>query len=581
MLFNLKEAAMKNTNALLIGSFCLLILAKALLSFRFHSPWMMPDEVSYAKMAANIFGSVHPTLSPGYPLFLSIAYLSSGNMNVVYHCMLLINCFLSSLILFPSYFILNKYCAKDFALMGAVLVATLPSSILYTFLIMTENLFIPIFLFSIWFLLQAYETEKPYWIFLAILSVALLFFIRHNGIFMVGSMAVSLVYFLLSSGRLKGYSKLISYKSAPANFAAFLILFLIISAIILNRINGYHYLIWMYSHASTDIQIYSALFSNADNLSAYLVLLQNEVGYIIITTYFIFTVLSFIFFFHLFLPTSKICISASLAEWFKTMGARRKISLKSTSIYFLLIFIVLIPSTTTYVYRMNQQFPEGNWVLISRYIDPTIPAFFLFGLLALYKIREIPKRRSLALIVAFAAIFSVIFFIRFPTLLNADIISIFFIKFFMNRAPNFAVFPAVAAGFFSLLGMHLMSKRHKEIFFLALIIFSICASAYTYHQTFIYHSDKNNTENGIGKFLNAYADSDNYQIFMDWEDYQRDWYFSILTSFWTKKEITYGDINGTLTDLKSNEKKAYLISSKVLPLETLAVSSRGYYLYSS
>lgn len=150
----------------------------------------------------------------------------------------------------------------------------------------------------------------------------------------------------------------------------------------------------------------------------------------------------------------------------------------------------------------------------------------------------------------------------------------------MNRAPNFAAFPAVAAGFFSLLGMYLMSKRHKEIFFLALIIFSICASAYTYHQTFIYHSDKNNTENGIGKFLNAYEDSDNYQIFMDWEDYQRDWYFSILTSFWTKKEISYGDINGTLTDLKSNEKTAYLISSKVLPLETLAVSSRGYYLYS-
>jgi hypothetical protein len=68
---------------------------------------------------------------------------------------------------------------------------------------------------------------------------------------------------------------------------------------------------------------------------------------------------------------------------------------------------------------------------------------------------------------------------------------------------------------------------------------------------------------------------------MDWEDYQRDWYFSTLTSFWTKKEITYGDINGTLTDLKNNEKKEYLISSKVLQLETLAVSSRGYYLYSS
>ncbi|HQB07550.1 MAG: glycosyltransferase family 39 protein [Methanothrix sp.] len=572
---------MKNTNALLIGSFCLLVLAKAFLSLRFHSPWMMPDEVAYAKMAADIFGSVHPALSPGYPLFLSIAYLSSGDMNVVYHCMLLINCFLSSLILFPSYFILNKYCAKDFAIMGAVLVATLPSSVLYTFLIMTENLFIPIFLFSIWFLLQAYETEKPYWIFLAILSVALLFFTRHNGIFMVASMAVSLGYFLLSSGKLKDYSKLILYNSPPVNFAGFLILFLVISAIILNRMDGYHYLVWMYSHANTDMQIYSALFSNADNLKAYLVLLQNEIGYIIITTYFIFIVLSSIFFLHLFLPTNKICISSSLAEWFRTMSAQRKISLKSTSIYFLLIFIVLVPSTTTYVYRMNQEFPEGNWVLISRYIDPIIPAFFLFGLMALYKIRETPEKRSLALIAAFVAIFSAIFFIRFPALLNADIISIFFIKFFMNRAPNFAAFPAVAAGFFSLLGMYLITKRHKEIFFLALIIFSICASAYTYHQTFVYYSEKNNTENGIGQFLNAHADSDNHPIIMDWEDYQRDWYFSTLTSFWTKKEITYGDINGTLTDLKNNEKKEYLISSKVLQLETLAVSSRGYYLYSS
>ncbi len=583
MRFDLREAATKNTNALLICSFCLLVLAKALLSLRFQSPWMMPDEASYAKMAADIFGSVNPVLSPGYPLFLSIAYLSSNDMKLVYHSMLLINCFLSSSILFPSYFILNRYCAKDFAFMGAMLVATLPSSVLYTFLIMTENLFIPLFIFSIWFLLQAYETEKPIWILLAISSVSLLFFTRHNGIFMVVSMAVSLVYFLFVGRRLKDLRNSISYKSAPAIFAAFIVLFLAVFAIILTRTNRYNYLMWMYSRVNEDVQVYFALLTNADSLKAYLALMQNEIGYMIIATYFIFIILSLIFFWLLFLPSNRICISPSLSGWCRSLSAEKRRSLQSAIIYFLLICAALIPSTTMYVFRLSHEIAYGNenWVIISRYIDPVIPGLFLFGLMALYGIRETLDKRSLALIVASAAIFSVVFFMRFPALLNADVISIFFIQFFINRSPNFVAFPVLAAGFFLLLGMYLNLKKHKESFFIALIIFSLCASAYTYHQTFIFHSDKNNVENGIGEFLNTHASSDIYPIFMDGEDSQRDWYFLALTSFWAKKEITECNINETLTDLKNNEKKAYLVSSKVLPLETLAVSSRGYYLYST
>ena len=203
MRLNFGEATTKNPRALLMLAFCALVLAKAILSLRFQSPWLMPDEVAYAKMAGDILGPVYSGLPRGYPFLLSIAYFTSDNMGVVYHSMMLINCFLSSLILFPSFFILNKYCPGDFSFMGAVTVAALPSLTLYTFLLTTENLFVPLFVFSIWFLLEAYETEKPSWIFLAISSVLLLFFTRHTGIFMVIGMATSLVYYLLLGRRSK------------------------------------------------------------------------------------------------------------------------------------------------------------------------------------------------------------------------------------------------------------------------------------------------------------------------------------------------------------------------------------------
>lgn len=201
MRFNIGEAATKNTEVLLVLSFVTLVLVKALLSLKFQSPWIFPDELAYAKVAGDIFGSVHLVDAIGsislpwvYSLLLSIAYRSSANMSVVYHKMLLINCFLSSLIIFPSYFIVSKYCSKSFGFMSAITIATLPSLTLYTFLLMTENLFVPLFAFSIWFLLEAYETQKPFWIALSILSVLMLFFTRHSGIFMIVGLAASFIY---------------------------------------------------------------------------------------------------------------------------------------------------------------------------------------------------------------------------------------------------------------------------------------------------------------------------------------------------------------------------------------------------
>jgi hypothetical protein len=570
MMFNIEEAARKNTKALLICTFCMLVLVKALLSLKFPSPWMMPDEAAYAKMAGDIFGPIYSELSRGYPSLLSIAYLSSNNMKIVYHSMLIINCFLSSMILFPSYFILNKYCSKDFAFIGAITISTLPSLTIYSFLIMTENLFVPIFIFSIWFLLEAYETKKLIWIFLTIFSISLLFFTRHNGIFSVISILVSVFYYILHNRKSYNIRQTILKNSTKVLFLLFVAIFLAISGAILSRSNGQYYINWIYDRINTDGQTFLTIFADVNQLRVFLALLQNEIGYIILTTYFIFLFLSIIFFLNIFLPVNRSGFSQVIRGWYQSLSVEKRYSLKATSVYYLLNSAFLVFATTMSTYHMN-------WEIIGRYIDPIIPGFFLIGFIVLYQIHEALDKKDIGLIAISCIMFSAIFFINFPTTLLPDIVTVFYINFLTKIAPNWIIFPALAAGFFLLLNIYINFKKCRPIFFAAIIIFSICASAYTYQADLSLRSEANQAQNQIGDYLNLHSNNDDLPIFRDEED--SDWYFASITTFWTKKDITDCPINKTLSDLKKDKKNAYLITSKVLPLEPLAVSSRGFYLY--
>ena len=74
--------------------------------------------------------------------------------------MLEISAFIPSTIIFPSFFIMEKYCSKAVSVLGSITVSTLPFLNFYSFTLMTEVLFIPLFLFSIWFILKSYETNN-------------------------------------------------------------------------------------------------------------------------------------------------------------------------------------------------------------------------------------------------------------------------------------------------------------------------------------------------------------------------------------------------------------------------------------
>jgi len=162
----------------LIGIFFTLIAIKSILTIPLQTPWIFADEAVYDNIAQNILDSTFfsdlkycQTYPPGYSVFLSIAYLFSGDKAVIYHIMLIINTILTSSIIFPSYFVLKKYISQKQALLGSILISVLPAVTLYNFVLMSENLFIPLTMFSIWFLHEAFENNSLRWDFLAGISI--------------------------------------------------------------------------------------------------------------------------------------------------------------------------------------------------------------------------------------------------------------------------------------------------------------------------------------------------------------------------------------------------------------------------
>jgi hypothetical protein len=108
-----KQLVDNNALLIVIALFISLVLIKILLSLNFYAPFVYGDEIVYDSLAHNLLeGKLYPdfgpSVSPGYPLFLSIAYMISSDKGTVYHIMLIISAIVTSSIIFPAYFVLKN-----------------------------------------------------------------------------------------------------------------------------------------------------------------------------------------------------------------------------------------------------------------------------------------------------------------------------------------------------------------------------------------------------------------------------------------------------------------------------------------
>jgi hypothetical protein len=112
------------------------------------------DGVPFGDMPRTVSGIPFATYPPLYPLALMPSFLSRDDW---YHWMLWINAWLSSIVIFPTWWIACALLPKRESWLCVFIAAIIPYQVVFPRVIMSENLFIPLFLLAFYMLLASHS----------------------------------------------------------------------------------------------------------------------------------------------------------------------------------------------------------------------------------------------------------------------------------------------------------------------------------------------------------------------------------------------------------------------------------------
>lgn len=169
----------------LVLFFVLLVILKAVIIPFIPAPSAPSDDYMYAKMAQSFFD--HGTFSvdgvpthqypPLYPIMISLSYLAN-DMRVAFFFMKFINVILSSLIIFPAFFLAREFFDDHKSLLIAVIVSVLPATFSFSGFILAENLFYTLFLAAFYFVYKSFKEDSIKFDILAGIFIGLTFLTR-------------------------------------------------------------------------------------------------------------------------------------------------------------------------------------------------------------------------------------------------------------------------------------------------------------------------------------------------------------------------------------------------------------------
>ncbi len=200
----------------LIIAFLIITLTKIALSLLVTTPTIFTDEYIYMKMAQSFFQNLNfnihniPTSNyPAlYPIILSITYIFN-NPTLSYILMKILNSIISSTIMIPSFLLAKEFIDKNKAIIPAILVGLLPMNFAFSPYIMSENLFYPLFMFSIYFIYKSFIKKGIKYDITAGILIGLTFLTKFAGISLVIITIALLVYKIYKKEHYEVHKKLI------------------------------------------------------------------------------------------------------------------------------------------------------------------------------------------------------------------------------------------------------------------------------------------------------------------------------------------------------------------------------------
>jgi hypothetical protein len=183
------------------------VLFKIVLSLLIPIPTIFSDEYTYTKLAQSFLQSGNFLIPGGVvsqvPLLYSIIIspaLYFSNMSTSFLAIKVINSLVSSLIIFPLYFICRDFLAHKKTLMVTMILSLSSSILLVSNYIMAENLYYPLFLFLTYFIYKSFSSNNTIYFMLSGISLGLAYSTKVLGIIFV---PITLILFLKFGGKLK------------------------------------------------------------------------------------------------------------------------------------------------------------------------------------------------------------------------------------------------------------------------------------------------------------------------------------------------------------------------------------------
>lgn len=337
-----------------------IVLLKVLLSFQIPSPFISSDEVYYSKMAQSFYEKhnflidVYQSYPPLYSVVISSAYFL-GDINIAYPAMKIINILISSLIVIPVWLIAKEFLDSEKSLFIVLLTLLLPSAFSFPFIVISESLFYPLFMLSIYLIIKSIRGDKAMGILCGIV-IFLTVLTKSTGY--VLPIAIFIIFVkenwknIFSFWNKKNRKNIIS--------AVWNLRWILISFISLLIIWKYIQNLWGLGGGTggTDYNPYESISTINDLLSVTSLSIMH-LGYFVFATMIIF------FIFALVLTQKYI---------------RKKIRSENLAVLIIVSWTTLVLLIIVTAGSRVALGSCGSFAVMGRYIDPILPAFLILGI---------------------------------------------------------------------------------------------------------------------------------------------------------------------------------------------------------
>ena len=331
----------------------------------------MYDALAQEIASGALFFSSHPyppgPFPPGYPLSVSLSYLLSTGKYAAFQGILVMNAIITSLIIFPAFFILRRFVPAPVSVAGALLVSLLPSVSMHSFFIMSEALFIPLFLVSIWCIMNSFSRSSPSICdLLTGTTLFLLFYTRAAGLSMILAWILASGLFLFTEREETRWVliKKMSFVALPGAglYGAWITDQIWFKGALPSGYSTHQYL-------SEGVRILLQ-----DPLHVlYVILLHTD--YILLSAFVIFPLL---------IPGMIRLLSADIQSTFSQGEGRNKATGDRRSPIIPLLVYVSVSAGFIFLFGISHTIqPFFEYKLCGRYMDPIIPVIVLAGIIGL------------------------------------------------------------------------------------------------------------------------------------------------------------------------------------------------------